>query len=175
LFAYGYPACHLTFITSQSKEWAFICLDVKCVGQQSDTQLAFRNVLKGGSYYWVKNISGKIWFFQNYCRTIYPMFLRTFFSKNDDCVRETKIVQRKKNTVKVKQAPRKVPILQMRGNHMGKRRQNAKFRIFYWKSRGETNSIRLNKSVIYNRTFFWDNFFLLLLLLFLLQVQLIHT
>jgi hypothetical protein len=43
-----------------------------------------------------KHILGTIWFFQNYCRTIYPMFLRTFFSENDDFVRETKIVPREK-------------------------------------------------------------------------------
>jgi hypothetical protein len=48
------------------------------------------------------------------------MFLITFFSENDDFVRETKIVQReKKNTVKVKQAPRKVTILQMLGQPRG--------------------------------------------------------
>jgi hypothetical protein len=69
------------------------------------------------------------------------MFLRTFFSENGDFVRETKIVPLEKNTVKVKEAPRKVTILQIRGNHVGKRRQNAKFRTFYWKYRGETNSI----------------------------------
>jgi hypothetical protein len=28
-----------------------------------------------------------------------------------------------------------------RGNHVGERRHNAKFRTFYWKSRGETNSM----------------------------------
>jgi hypothetical protein len=50
------------------------------------------------------------------------MFLRTFFSENDDFVRETKIVLREKNTVKVKEAPRKVTVLQIRGNHVGKRR-----------------------------------------------------
>jgi hypothetical protein len=38
------------------------------------------------------------------------MFLRTFFSKNDDFIRETKIVLRDKNTMKVKEAPRKVTI-----------------------------------------------------------------
>jgi hypothetical protein len=48
--------------------------------------------------------------------------LRTFFSENDDLLRETKIVPREKSTVKVKEAPRKVTILQIRGNHMGKRR-----------------------------------------------------
>jgi hypothetical protein len=48
------------------------------------------------------------------------MFLRTFFSENDDFVRETKIVPQEKNTVK--EDPRKVTILQIRGNHMGKRR-----------------------------------------------------
>jgi hypothetical protein len=56
-----------------------------------------------------------------------------------------------KKTVKVKQALRKVTIFQMQGNHAGKR-QNAKFRTFYWKSRSETNSIWPNKSVINNRT-----------------------
>jgi hypothetical protein len=50
------------------------------------------------------------------------MFLRTFFSENDDFVRETKIVLRGKNTVKVKEAPRKVTILQIQGNLVGKRR-----------------------------------------------------
>jgi hypothetical protein len=50
------------------------------------------------------------------------MFLRTFFSEKDDFIRETKIVLREKNTAKVKEAPRKVTILQIRGNHMSKRR-----------------------------------------------------
>jgi hypothetical protein len=39
----------------------------------------------------------------------------------DDFARETKIVPREKNSVKVK-APRKVTILQIQGNHMGKRK-----------------------------------------------------
>jgi hypothetical protein len=69
------------------------------------------------------------------------MFLGTFFSESEDFVRETKIVPRQKNTVKVKEAPRKVTILQVQGNQEGKRRQNAEFRTVYWKSRGETNSI----------------------------------
>jgi hypothetical protein len=42
------------------------------------------------------------------------MFLRTFFSENDDFVSETKMVLREKYTVKVKEAPRKVTILQIR-------------------------------------------------------------
>jgi hypothetical protein len=50
------------------------------------------------------------------------MFLRTFISQNADFVRETKIVPREKNIVKVKEAPRKVTILQIQGNHVGKRR-----------------------------------------------------
>jgi hypothetical protein len=50
------------------------------------------------------------------------MFLRTFFSENDDFVRETKIVPQEKNTMKVKEALRKVTILKIRGNHVGKRR-----------------------------------------------------
>jgi hypothetical protein len=49
------------------------------------------------------------------------MFLRTFFGEKDGFVRETKIVPREKNTVKVKEAPRKVTVLQIRGHHMGKR------------------------------------------------------
>jgi hypothetical protein len=48
------------------------------------------------------------------------MFLKTFFSENDDFVRETKIEPGgKKNTVKVKQAPSKVTVLQMRGQPRG--------------------------------------------------------
>jgi hypothetical protein len=50
------------------------------------------------------------------------MFLRTSFSENEDFVRETKIVPREKNTVKVKEALRKVKILQIQGNHVGKRK-----------------------------------------------------
>jgi hypothetical protein len=50
------------------------------------------------------------------------MFLRTFFSENEDFVRETKIVPREKITVKVKEALRNVTILQIRGNHIGKTR-----------------------------------------------------
>jgi hypothetical protein len=49
------------------------------------------------------------------------MFLRTFFSEKDDFVRETRIVPREKNTVKVKEAPMKVTILQVWGHHVGKR------------------------------------------------------
>jgi DNA/RNA-binding protein KIN17 len=52
----------------------------------------------------------------------YSMFLRTFFSEKDDFERETKIVPREKNTVKVKEALRKVTIFQIRGNHVGNRR-----------------------------------------------------
>jgi hypothetical protein len=50
------------------------------------------------------------------------MFLKISFSENDDFVRETKIVPREKKYSKVKEAPRKVTILQIRGNHVGKRR-----------------------------------------------------
>jgi hypothetical protein len=49
------------------------------------------------------------------------MILRTFFCENDDFVRETKIVTQEKNTVKVKEALRKVTILRIRGNLVGKR------------------------------------------------------
>jgi hypothetical protein len=66
----------------------------------------------------------------------------TFFSENDDFARERKIVPReKKNTVKVEQVRGKWQYFKCGGNHMGKRRQNAKFRTFYCKSRGETNSV----------------------------------
>jgi hypothetical protein len=61
------------------------------------------------------------------------MILRIFFKENDNFVRETKIVPQEENTVNMKEAQRKVTILQIRGNHVGKRRQNAKFRTFYWK------------------------------------------
>jgi hypothetical protein len=47
----------------------------------------------------------------------------------------------------------------MRGNHVGKRKENAKFRTFYWKSRGKTNFIWPKKSVMNNRTFFFENNF----------------
>jgi hypothetical protein len=50
------------------------------------------------------------------------MFLKTFLSEKYDFVKETKIVSREKNTVKMKEAPRKATILQIRGNHVGKRR-----------------------------------------------------
>jgi hypothetical protein len=52
------------------------------------------------------------------------MFLRTYFSEKDDFVRETKIVPQEKNTVKLKEAPRKVSVLQIRDNHVGKRTPN---------------------------------------------------
>jgi hypothetical protein len=45
-------------------------------------------------------------------------FLRISFSKNDDFVRETKIVPRE-NTVKVKEAPMKVKILQDKTPNLG--------------------------------------------------------
>jgi hypothetical protein len=50
------------------------------------------------------------------------VFLRKFFSENDDFVRETKIEPQEKNTVKVKEAFKKVTILQIQYTHMGKRR-----------------------------------------------------
>jgi hypothetical protein len=62
------------------------------------------------------------------------MFLMTFFGENDDFVRE-------KRYSKSETSSRKVTLLQMRGNHVGKRKENAKFRTFYWKSRGKTNFI----------------------------------
>jgi hypothetical protein len=58
-------------------------------------------------------------------RIIVGQFIRcpgTFFNENDDFVRATKIVPREKNAMKVKEALRKVTVVQMRDNHMGKRR-----------------------------------------------------
>jgi hypothetical protein len=42
-----------------------------------------------------------------------------FFSENEDFVTVTKLVPQDKNTVKVKQAPRKVTILQVWGQQRG--------------------------------------------------------
>jgi hypothetical protein len=51
-------------------------------------------------------------------------------------------------TVKVTVAPTKMRVVKKKKHcgysHMGKSRQNAYFRTVYWKSRGETNSIRPN-------------------------------
>jgi hypothetical protein len=105
----------LAFITPQAKGMAFVRLNLSVWPSLSDTQLVFPNISKGGRYY----ISGKIRFFQNYCRTIHPMFLITSFSENDNFVRETKIVLQERITVTVKRAPRKVTILQMRGQPCG--------------------------------------------------------
>jgi hypothetical protein len=49
LFIYGYPVCDLAFITSQATGIAFVCLKLSMWVSQSDTQLSFCNVLKGGS------------------------------------------------------------------------------------------------------------------------------
>jgi hypothetical protein len=59
--------------------------------QESDTQLAFRNVSRGGSYYQAKKYQEIADSSRIIVATIYPMFLRTFFCEND-FVRETKIV-----------------------------------------------------------------------------------
>jgi hypothetical protein len=75
--------------------------------------------LKGGSYYRAKKHVRE--------DLILPELLSdnlfdvpgAFFSENDNFVRETKIVPREKNTVKVKQAPRKVTTLQMQGQPHG--------------------------------------------------------
>jgi hypothetical protein len=69
------------------------------------------------------------------------MFLMKFFSENEDFMRETKIVPQEEKYIESETSSRKVTILQMREQPHGKRRPNAKFRTFYWKSRGETNSI----------------------------------
>jgi hypothetical protein len=121
-------------------------------------QLAFRNVSKGECYYWPKNISGKIVFFQNYCQTIFPMPMRTFFSENDDFVRE-KLCCEKKIQWKWNKLRGKWQYFKCGGNHKGKGRHNAEFRTIYWKSRSEPKSIGHNKSVINNITLLGDNFF----------------
>jgi hypothetical protein len=65
--------------------WGFVRLQAVC-GQSvwySDSFITFR---KESVIIERRNVLGMIWFFQNYCRTMYPMFLRTFFSENDDFV-----------------------------------------------------------------------------------------
>jgi hypothetical protein len=42
------------------------------------------------------NILGKIWFFQNYCRTIYPTFLTFFSEKRRFCKRNKNCAVRKR-------------------------------------------------------------------------------
>jgi hypothetical protein len=113
--------CDLSFITSYSK-WMGLCSSSSCVclGSQSDLGWV-RNVSKGECYYRAKKHFREDMILQNYCRTIYPMFLRTFFSENYYFLWETKIVPREKNTVKVKEVSRRVTILQIWGNHVAKR------------------------------------------------------
>jgi hypothetical protein len=79
-------------------EWGFVRLWAVCVCVWAASLISARFVTfrKESVITERKNILGKIWFFQNYCWTIYPMFLRTFFSEKDDVVRETKIVPREK-------------------------------------------------------------------------------
>jgi hypothetical protein len=55
------------------------------------------------------------------------MFFMTFFSENDDFVREIKIVPQGKQYSESETSSRKV--------------KNAKFRTSYWKSRCETDSV----------------------------------
>jgi hypothetical protein len=143
---YGYRILTLLLSGLRLKKVPFVLLTAKLfiVSQESHTQLAFHNVSRRGSYYWVKRHIREDLIFQNYCQTVYSMFLMTFFSENDDFVRE-KLCRENKITVKLKQAQGKWQYFKCGGNHMGKRRQNAKFRTFYWKSSGETNSIWPNK------------------------------
>jgi hypothetical protein len=54
LFIYGYLVRDLAFITSQAKGMAFVRLKLSMWVSQSDTQLVFRNVSKGGRYYQAK-------------------------------------------------------------------------------------------------------------------------
>jgi hypothetical protein len=80
--------CDLAFITSYAK-WLGLCSSSRgcvcaCVRAASLISARFVTFRKESVITKWKNILGKIWFFQNYCQTIYPMFLRTFFSENDD-------------------------------------------------------------------------------------------
>jgi thioredoxin-related protein len=72
---------------------SFVCLQAKCVGSQSDTQLAFCNISKGDCYYCAKQ---KKHFRED---LILPELLSDNLSdvledsfQNHDFVRETKIV-----------------------------------------------------------------------------------
>jgi hypothetical protein len=128
------------------------------VSQEFDTQLAIYNISWGGSYYWAKNISGEDLILPELLSdSLFHVPHDIFQLKWQFCERNKNCAMRK-NTMKVKQAQGKWQYFKCRGNHVGKRRQNAIFRTFYWKSRGETKSIRTNKSVMNNRTFFKDNF-----------------
>jgi hypothetical protein len=50
----GYPVRNLSFITTQAKGITFVRLKLSVWASQSDTQLAFHNVSKGGRYYRAK-------------------------------------------------------------------------------------------------------------------------
>jgi hypothetical protein len=158
VFVDGYPVCDLVFITSQSKERVFV-LKLNVWVSRLIRSLRFVTFRKEGVITERKNISGKIWLFQNYCWTIYSMFLRTFSAKMTILWEKQKLCHEKKIQWKWNKLLGKWQYFRYGGNHVGKRTQNAKFRTFYWKSRDETNSIWPNKNVIINWTFFGDNFF----------------
>jgi hypothetical protein len=75
----------------------------------------FRNVSRGGSYYQAKKHIGEDLIFSELLpNNLFDVPDDMFYSENDDFMWETKIVLRgKKNTVKLKQASRKVALLQM--------------------------------------------------------------
>jgi hypothetical protein len=129
------------------------------VSQESDTQLAFRNFSRGGNYYWEKkHIREDLILPDLLSENLSHVFDDILQWKWPFCERNKNCAARK-NTVKVKQAQGKWQYFKCGGNHLGKRRQSTKFRTFYWKSRGETNSILPNKRVMNNRTLFRDSFF----------------
>jgi hypothetical protein len=59
----------------------------------------------------------------------------TFFSENDDFMKETKLCREKKKYSESETSSEESDNTSNLGDHVGKRRQNAKFRAFYWKSR----------------------------------------
>jgi hypothetical protein len=65
------------------------------------------------------------------------MILMTLFSDNDDFVRETKIVPREKRYSESETSSMESDnTSNAGGNHLGKRRQNAKLRIFLLEIQG---------------------------------------
>jgi hypothetical protein len=142
---------------------AFVHLKLSVWASQSDTHLAFHNVSKGGRYYRTKKHMREDLILPELLldnlsdvpEDIFQWKWRFFLEKQ-------KLWCEKKIQWKWNELGGKWQYFKCGGNHMGKGRQNAKFRIFYWKSRGETNSIWPSKSVMNHRHVFGDSFFKML-------------
>jgi hypothetical protein len=66
---------------SQAKGMAFVHLKLSMWASQSDMQLAFRNVLRGGRYYQAKKHIREGLILPELLLDNYPMFLMTFSVK----------------------------------------------------------------------------------------------